>query len=53
MPYYLDMENANFKTGDKIKENRMGAQVVRVLEVRENILYTTGGMYHVSKAIKA
>lgn len=47
------MEYKTFKAGDKIKENRMGAQIVRVLEVRENMIYTTGGMYHVSKAIKA
>lgn len=42
------MEYKTFKAGDKIKENRMGAQIVR-----ENMIYTTGGMYHVSKAIKA
>lgn len=47
------MDSNTFKTGDRIKENRMGAQIVLVLEVRENMLYTTGGMYHVSKAIKA
>lgn len=45
-------KDASFQKGDKVRENRAGAPTWEVLKQVDNILYTTGGNLHVSKAVK-
>ena len=43
-----------FKKGDKIKENRSGAEVETVVSQTENMILTNkGNRYHVTKVVRA
>jgi hypothetical protein len=46
------MDSHTFTPGDIVRENRQGAQPETVLDVRGNILYTTAGALHVTKAVR-
>ncbi len=48
----ITTKDASFQKGDKVRENRAGAPTWEVLKQIDNILYTTGGNLHVSKAVK-
>lgn len=44
--------DGKFKIGDKVRENRQGAEVETVIAIYDNSLITDRGPLHVTKAVK-
>ncbi len=52
--WFQDVQDAaEFKRGDKVRENRQGSETETVIRVEGTTIFTDKGTLHVTKAVKA